>query len=91
MALVKLHDLDVMLPDPNGWEIIEPIRVHPRTGHIPIIMLTARVADAEKVLGLELARMIKTSVILNGAQPDSCHSERSGVKNVIGPKNWTTC
>ncbi len=60
-ALVIVRDqapdcivLDVLLPDHDGWEIIRQIRAHPRTAEIPIIMLTARVADSEKVLGLEL-------------------------------------
>jgi DNA-binding response OmpR family regulator len=46
--------LDVMLPDHNGWEITERIRENPRTAKIPIIMLTARVADDDKVFGLDL-------------------------------------
>ena len=60
-ALVIVRDqvpdcivLDVLLPDLVGWDIIQRIRANPRTAEIPIIMLTARVADAEKVLGLEL-------------------------------------
>jgi DNA-binding response OmpR family regulator len=60
-ALVIVRDqapdcivLDVLLPDLVGWDIIQRIRADPRTAKIPIIMLTARVADAEKVLGLEL-------------------------------------
>ena len=60
-ALVIVRDqapdcivLDVLLPDLVGWDIIQRIRTDPRTAEIPIIMLTARVADAEKVLGLEL-------------------------------------
>jgi two-component system alkaline phosphatase synthesis response regulator PhoP len=57
-ALVIVRDqapdcivLDVLLPDLVGWDIIQRIRADPRTAEIPIIMLTARVADAEKVLG----------------------------------------
>jgi DNA-binding response OmpR family regulator len=46
--------LDVMLPDYNSWEITERIRANPRTAKIPIIMLTARVDDEEKVFGLDL-------------------------------------
>jgi DNA-binding response OmpR family regulator len=46
--------LDVMLPDYNGWEITERIRDNPRTAKIPIILLTARVEDEDKVFGLDL-------------------------------------
>lgn len=46
--------LDVMLPDFDGWQITQRIRANRRTAEIPIIMLTARVADMDKVQGLEL-------------------------------------
>jgi two-component system alkaline phosphatase synthesis response regulator PhoP len=46
--------LDVMLPDYNGWEITQRIRANPRTAQIPIIMLTARVEDTDKIHGLDL-------------------------------------
>ncbi|MGB0383926.1 MAG: response regulator transcription factor [Ardenticatenaceae bacterium] len=46
--------LDVMLPDFDGWQITRRIRANRRTADIPIIMLTARVADMDKVQGLEL-------------------------------------
>jgi DNA-binding response OmpR family regulator len=44
--------LDVMLPRKDGFEVCRELR---RSGiRTPIIMLTARVQEAEKVLGLEL-------------------------------------
>lgn len=46
--------LDVMLPDRDGWEITRLIRNDPALGALPIIMLTARVEDADKIIGLEL-------------------------------------
>lgn len=46
--------LDVMLPDYNGWEITRRIRANPHTAEIPIIMLTARVEDTDKIHGLDL-------------------------------------
>jgi len=46
--------LDVMLPDYDGWEITRRMRADQRTAQIPIIMLTARVDDMDKVQGLEL-------------------------------------
>jgi DNA-binding response OmpR family regulator len=44
--------LDLMLPGPDGWEICRRLRQSER--HIPVIMLSARTAEAERVLGLEL-------------------------------------
>ncbi|MCG8348663.1 MAG: response regulator transcription factor [Chloroflexales bacterium] len=46
--------LDLMLPDKDGWEITRTIRADRRLAAIPIIMLTARVDDMDKVIGLEL-------------------------------------
>jgi two-component system alkaline phosphatase synthesis response regulator PhoP len=46
--------LDVMLPDHDGWEVTQRIRTDQQIADIPIIMLTARVTDMDKVLGLEL-------------------------------------
>lgn len=43
-----------MLPDYNGWEITEHIRDNLRIAKVPIIMLTTRVDDEEKVFGLDL-------------------------------------
>lgn len=44
--------LDVMLPGRDGFEVCRDLRR--RAVHTPILMLTARAQEAEKVLGLEL-------------------------------------
>jgi two-component system, OmpR family, alkaline phosphatase synthesis response regulator PhoP len=46
--------LDLMLPGIDGWDITSTIRADASVAAIPIIMLTAKVDDNEKVLGLEL-------------------------------------
>lgn len=51
---ITLVVLDLMLPDRDGWEITRTIRHHPRHANLPIIMLTARIGDTDKLLGLEL-------------------------------------
>jgi len=46
--------LDIMLPDSDGLEICKSIRNHSELGNIPIIFLTARVSETDRILGLEL-------------------------------------
>jgi two-component system phosphate regulon response regulator PhoB len=46
--------LDLMLPEISGLEVCKMLRRDPDTAAIPIIMLTARAAEIDRVLGLEL-------------------------------------
>ncbi len=46
--------LDVMLPDVDGFETCRRIRSAPELAAIPVLMLTARGDDVDKVVGLEL-------------------------------------
>lgn len=46
--------LDLMLPGTDGIEICKHLRSHEDYRHIPIIMLTARATETDKVLGLEI-------------------------------------
>ena len=46
--------LDLMLPDLDGWEITRIIRSDPNLAGLPIVMLTARVEDTDKIVGLEI-------------------------------------
>lgn len=46
--------LDVMLPEMDGMEVCKTLRRDPATAKIPIIMLTAKAAEIDRVLGLEL-------------------------------------
>lgn len=46
--------LDVMLPEIDGFEVCRTLQKKPETSEIPIIMLTARAEEIDKVLGLEL-------------------------------------
>ena len=46
--------LDIMLPEVDGIEICKILRRDPKTSAIPIIMLTAKAAEVDRVLGLEL-------------------------------------
>ncbi len=46
--------LDLMLPEVDGLEVCKILRRDPATAMIPILMLTARAAEMDRVLGLEL-------------------------------------
>jgi len=46
--------LDLMLPDMDGYDITRHIRGEPRLQQTLVIMLTARVEDTDKIVGLEL-------------------------------------
>lgn len=50
----ELVVLDLMLPDKDGWEITRWLRGDRLLAATPIIMLTARVEDTDKIVGLEL-------------------------------------
>src|SRR3989442_949025 len=46
--------LDVMLPGADGFEMCRRIRALPELAALPVIMLTARGDDVDKIVGLEL-------------------------------------
>src|SRR6202162_3093720 len=46
--------LDIMLPDSDGLEICKAIRAHSDLAHIPVIFLTARASETDRIVGLEL-------------------------------------
>lgn len=46
--------LDLMMPNRDGWEVTKIIRADKTLAAMPIIMLTARVEDTDKIVGLEL-------------------------------------
>jgi phosphate regulon transcriptional regulator PhoB len=59
LALVRqdapvLVVLDLMLPGADGLEICRRLRAHPDTAKIGIVMLTAKAAEVDRVLGLEM-------------------------------------
>ena len=46
--------LDIMVPQLNGWEVCRRLKNDAETRGIPIIMVTGRVEEGDKVLGFEL-------------------------------------
>lgn len=52
-GLPSLVLLDIMLPDKDGIEILKDLRNNDRTKKLPVIMLTAKSTEGDKVRGLE--------------------------------------
>jgi DNA-binding response OmpR family regulator len=50
---VDLVVLDLMLPGMDGFAVCEALRADPATAAVPVIMLTARAEEADRVRGLE--------------------------------------
>ena len=46
--------LDVMLPDISGTEICRQLKGNPRTKHVPVVMLTAKGEEVDRVVGFEI-------------------------------------
>jgi two-component system phosphate regulon response regulator PhoB len=59
LEVVKKHRpdlvvLDLMMPGLDGLQVCQRLRSDPRAGRIPVIMLTAKATEADRVVGLEL-------------------------------------
>jgi len=46
--------LDLMLPEMDGLDVCKAIKNEAKTSHIPIIILTAKAQETDKIVGLEL-------------------------------------
>ena len=46
--------LDIMLPDEDGLEILRKLRQVPETRRVPVIMVTAKTTEIDKVKGLDM-------------------------------------
>jgi two-component system, OmpR family, response regulator VicR len=49
--------LDLMMPDMDGWEVYHQIKSDELTREIPVIVITAKALNIDKVLGLHIAKV----------------------------------
>ena len=49
--------LDLMMPDMDGWDVYHQIKSEELTRDIPVIVITAKAQDIDKILGLRVAKV----------------------------------
>jgi two-component system response regulator VicR len=49
--------LDLMMPDMDGWDVYHQIKSEKSTRDIPVIVITAKALNIDKVLGLRIAKV----------------------------------
>lgn len=49
--------LDLMMPDMDGWEVYQQMKADESTKNIPVIVVTAKAQNIDKVLGLHIAKV----------------------------------
>ena len=49
--------LDLMMPDIEGWDVYQLLRAEEATKDIPVIVVTAKAQNIDKVLGLHIAKV----------------------------------
>ena len=49
--------LDIRMPEMDGWQVFQTIRVEEGISETPVIILTAKAQSIDKVLGLHIARV----------------------------------
>jgi len=49
--------LDLMMPDIDGWEVYQQLKAGAETKNIPVIVITAKAQNIDRVLGLHIAKV----------------------------------
>ena len=49
--------LDLMMPDMDGWDVYQQMKADDATRQIPVIVVTAKAQNIDKVLGLHIAKV----------------------------------
>jgi two-component system response regulator VicR len=49
--------LDLMMPEMDGWQVYQQLKADESTAEIPVIVVTAKAQNIDKVLGLHIAKV----------------------------------
>lgn len=49
--------LDLMMPEMDGWQVLQRMRVNPELQRIPVIVVTAKANEIDRIFGLEIAQV----------------------------------
>jgi len=49
--------LDLMMPDMDGWEVYQQMKADPLLRNVPVIIVTAKAQNVDRVLGLHIAKV----------------------------------
>lgn len=49
--------LDLMMPEMDGWQVYQQLKADVETENIPVIVVTAKAQNIDKVLGLHIAKV----------------------------------
>lgn len=72
--------LDLMMPDMDGWEVYQQMKANEKTRNVPVIVITAKAQNIDKVLGLHIAKVDDYI-----AKPFSPQALLDSVEKVLGP------
>ncbi len=56
-VLPDLVLLDLMMPDMDGWEVYQQMKADEKTRHIPVIVVTAKAQNIDRVLAMHIAKV----------------------------------
>ncbi|MBK8616573.1 MAG: response regulator [Anaerolineales bacterium] len=74
--------LDLMMPDMDGWEVYQQMKADESTRDIPVIVVTAKAQNIDKVLGLHIAKVDDYI-----AKPFSPQELMDSVEKILGQKS----
>ena len=58
--------LDIMLPEEDGLQILKKLRAAPETRRLPVILLTAKNSEFDRVIGLSRLKAVHLNDSING-------------------------